>query len=84
VKLAWKLLTLSSRLLRSLAASAQTLLATKLVSNAQAIAIFSLLFLKIRLPDMGFRLLFWTCPKAGDRRKCLILADLPFFAIAEG
>jgi hypothetical protein len=40
VKLAWKLLTLSSRLLRSLAASAQTLLATKLVSNAQAIAIF--------------------------------------------
>jgi len=40
VKLAWKLLTLSRRLFRSLAASAQTLLATSEESNAQVIAIF--------------------------------------------
>ncbi|RAL71973.1 hypothetical protein CSC35_0418 [Enterobacter hormaechei] len=43
-----------------------------------------MLFLKIRLPDMGVPFLFWTCLKAGDRRICLIFADLPFFAIAEG
>jgi hypothetical protein len=84
VKLAWKLLTLSSRLLRSLAASAQTLLATKLVSNAQAIAIFSLLFLKIRLPDMGFPSSILDLPEGRRQKKMLILADLPFFAIAEG
>ena len=73
-----KLLTLSSRLL-SLAASAQTLLATKLVSNVQAMAIFHCYSLKYVFPRYGF-CFYSDLPEGRRQKKCLILADLPFFA----
>ncbi len=53
VKLAWKLLTLSRRLFKSLAASAQTLLATKLESNAQVMAIFFIIVPQIMSLPIG-------------------------------
>ncbi len=53
VKLAWKLLTLSRRLFKSLAASAQTWLTTIPDSNAQVIASFSLFFLNVRHSRRG-------------------------------
>ena len=50
----------------------QTLLATKLVSNAQAMAnFFSLLFLKIRLPEMGFPFIYLDLPEGRRQKKML-------------